>query len=582
MANNETGIIDEEYRTEYVADRVKTTMTTWMALTVGCAQCHDHKYDPIPQSDFYRLQAFVKPAWRGEKPAELLPEESFGDLPARKAAAEAELLQLRAAHEYYRAQLREKLAAALAVPSAQLPDEVFKKALKGEKIPINKPSGDAVPTPTSAEANAVVEANAATEASAQPTFEFKKEDREKLGELSEALDNFDEGERYDSLVDTINFQRKERKRRDDDDDDDDEREMKKEEMEGKNALTYVLLNGDPFAPGEQVQPGGLSAVDSWSEELDQQIAGSATTIDQRRRVLADWIANPKNPLTMRVYVNRIWQYHFGVGIVRTANDFGVNGSGASHPELLDFLTAWFIEHGEQTKPLHRLIVLSRTYRSATQHADWDASATIDPENRYLWHAPLRRLESEVLRDALLSISGRLNSERGGPGFFEELPEGMPTEYPFFKWKLSSPSQRARRSIYMYQRRNLIHPFMEAFDAADFSQSCERRSRSVTASQALSLMNGNLANEASLQLARNIQNECSCENSHKITDLFEAALSRPPTADELADADSFLSLKMKHYAERSATAEKTEQSPETLALRDLALVLFNTNEFLYLD
>jgi hypothetical protein len=298
--------------------------------------------------------------------------------------------------------------------------------------------------------------------------------------------------------------------------------------------------------------------------------------------LADWIASSDNPLTMRVYVNRVWQYHFAAGLVRTANDFGVNGSGASHPQLLDFLTRWFIDHGEQTKPLHRLIVLSRTYRCATEHADWDASAAIDPENRYLWHAPLRRLESEVLRDALLSISGRLNSQRGGPGFFEELPEGMPTEYPFFKWKLSSESQRARRSIYMYQRRNLIHPFMEAFDAADFSQSCERRTRSVTASQALSLMNGNLASQASLQLARKIEAERSGETSHQITGLFEAALSRPPAADELADADSFLSLKRTYYSQQSTTSEKAEQTPEILALRDLALVLFNTNEFLYLD
>jgi hypothetical protein len=283
---------------------------------------------------------------------------------------------------------------------------------------------------------------------------------------------------------------------------------------------------------------------------------------------------------MRVYVNRIWQYHFGAGLVKTANDFGENGSGASHPQLLDFLAATFLDHGERTKPLHRLIVLSRTYRSSSQHPDWEQCAAIDPENRLLWHAPLRRLEAEVVRDALLAVSGRLHSQRGGPGFYELLPEGMPSEYPFFKWQASSEHTRQRRSIYMFQRRNLVHPFLEAFDAADANQSCERRSRSVTASQALSMINGELAAQASLELARRLQAEDG-DSASQVVRLFAVALGRSPSDVELADCAAFLAGKIERYAARASNGE-TATSPQLLALRDLCLVTLNSNEFLYLD
>jgi hypothetical protein len=209
-------------------------------------------------------------------------------------------------------------------------------------------------------------------------------------------------------------------------------------------------------------------------------------------------------------------------------------------------------------------------------------AAVDPENRLLWRAPLRRLEAEVVRDALLAVSGRLNAQRGGPGFYERLPEGMPAEYPFFDWDPSLAGQRQRRSIYMFQRRNLVHPFMESFDVADASQSCERRQRSVTASQALTLINGELATDASWYLACKLQVESAGDRQAQIQRLFTAALSRAASVDEVDECSSFLSLKAERYAARSNDEASTKQSPELLALRDLCLVMLNSNEFSYLD
>jgi hypothetical protein len=407
--------------------------------------------------------------------------------------------------------------------------------------------------------------------------EFSSEEREQLEKLNNEVKDFPDGERFRPLVDSINAENEKRKRRDREDQEEAEREARL-----SSADTYVLMNGDPFAPGELVTPGYLSAVKSWSDELEQQLSECADSVTGRRTALADWIASPQNPLTMRVYVNRVWQYHFGAGIVRTPNDFGENGAGASHPELLDFLAAEFVAGGERTKPLHRLIVLSRTYRASSRHPEWAQCATADPDNRLLWRAPLRRLEAEVVRDSLLAVSGRLNTQRGGPGFYEQLPDGMPTEYPFFKWNASEDNQRRRRSIYMFQRRNLVHPLMEAFDVADANQSCERRSQSVTASQALSLINGGLAAEASLQLVRRIQAETEADPAAHIGRAYALVLCREPAEDELAECEQFLQGKALRYAAAAAGQEPATLAPEALALRDLCLVLLNSNEFLYVD
>ncbi len=477
------------------------------------------------------------------------------------------------------------LAAAAGLDAEVVDEKNFNQALAGQRIalpsrktPPPSPT-DRPPRPAGSEQLDMDGASHAETEPPQPTdrppqpryFEFTKQQRDQLATLQKAVEDYHQAARFQSSVDTLTAP---------------------EKLEDVPP-THVLMNGDAFAKGEAVQPGCLSAVPNWSEDLQSDIDACGKSSRGRRHVLAQWLADAANPLTPRVYVNRVWQFHFGAGIVATSNDFGLNGAGPSHPELLDYLTRWFLDHGWRTKPLHRLIVLSRTYRAASEHAQWDQCAAVDPDNRLLWRAPLRRLQAESIRDALLVVSGRLNTSVGGPGFFELLPEGMGADYPFFSWRPSPQDQRRRRSLYMFQRRNLVHPLMEAFDVADMSQSCERRGHAVTAPQSLALMNGKLVEEASRRLADDLAASLT-NDRERVRRLFLLTCARQPTDRDVADCGEFLAAKRREYYRAAATAAKGKDaavadseddhppSPEVLALRDLCRVAFSCNEFLYVD
>ena len=588
-------MVPENRQQDFLNEMTTTIGTAFLGLTVGCARCHDHKYDPIPQEDFYRMQAFLKPAQRGETPAEFLPDELLSGVQEQKLRAETELAKRQEAWATHRQTLKEQLATALGKQPVDVEDAVFTKALAGEKIPLpvvtKSDTESQKPSEETTAGGSDTEDESAAQAEETPMFEFAAESRAQHDALKKAVDDFADHKRFASSVNTI---------------------TKPKGEEAEIPVTYVLLGGDVFAEGRAVEPGGLSAIEPWCDEISAQVETAAQQIQGRRKALAEWIASPENPLTARVYVNRIWQYHFGSGIVRTANDFGINGSGPSHPELLDFLAQYFLDQGQRTKPLHRLLVLSRTYRASSQHPDWQVCAETDPENRLLWRAPWRRLEAEAIRDALLAVSGRLNTERGGPGFYEELPDGLPAEYPFFRWEPSEETQRQRRSIYMFLRRNLTHPLMEAFDIADSSQSCEQRSRSVTPSQALSLFNGKLVAEASRHLTQRLLEQPSDSPDDSIRKLFVLALSREPDPEELAACSASLAAKAERYkamqtayqdegknaevkqesgddsprseetSEATSDAESLLNDPHMLAFRDLCLVILNANEFVFLD
>jgi hypothetical protein len=280
--------------------------------------------------------------------------------------------------------------------------------------------------------------------------------------------------------------------------------------------------------------------------------------------LARWIASPENPLTARVMVNRIWQQHFGRGIVETPSDFGRNGARPTHPELLDWLALRFVEEKWSIKAMHRLMLTSNTYRQAAENpAVKDAAA--DPENRLLWRFERRRLEAEEIRDSILWVSGRLDLERGGPSVFPPLPADLAdfARYGREGGDMWEPNEREqdnrRRSIYTFQRRSLPQPMMLAFDAPVFSESCERRSVTTTALQALSMLNGDLVNEEATHLAERIATDAGPDARARIARAFELVLNRQPKPDEL---------------------EKFAAFPDSLAA--VARVLLNSNEFLYVE
>ena len=310
---------------------------------------------------------------------------------------------------------------------------------------------------------------------------------------------------------------------------------------------HLLNRGDPEQPGEEVVPAVLSALG------DLKLPNDAPE-QQRRRALADWIASPQNPLTARVMVNRIWQGHFGTGLVETPSDFGLNGTKPSHPDLLDWLAQEFIRGGWSVKHIHRLIVLSATYRQRSDASDASAK---DADARLLWRFPSRRLEAENIRDTILAVSGTLNLEMYGRGFdlFDQrggLSGFKPVE--------SFTGDGLRRMIYAHKVRREREAVFGAFDCPDAGQSTARRRESTTPIQALNLFNSRFTLEASEALAARVKRESGNDPAQQVHRAWQLALSRDPNSEELADATP---------------------SVRDHGLPTLCRALFNSNEFLFL-
>ncbi len=328
-------------------------------------------------------------------------------------------------------------------------------------------------------------------------------------------------------------------------------------------VSRVMIRGEYDNPGEVVEAGFPTCITGSDSPAPIRLDPfKRWPTRSRRMALANWIASPENPLTARVIANRLWHWHFGQGIVKTPSDFGQLSGGASHPELLDWLANELVANEWRLKHLHRLIVTSATYRQASQ-SDAPGAAERDPENRLWWHFPPRRLEAEAIRDAVLAISGRLNLERFGPPIFPALPGGIEDQvkYDRNKWATDRSKRARKRSIYVYQQRTLSMPFMQNFDALVCEDTRPVRRTSTTPLQALTLFNGELVNEEAQYFAKRIANEGGETTDTRIHWAFQCALGRPPTPEELATLQPFAT---------------TEQLPR------LARILFNTNEFVYLD
>jgi hypothetical protein len=323
--------------------------------------------------------------------------------------------------------------------------------------------------------------------------------------------------------------------------------------------TFVALRGNWEAPGEEVGPGFLSCLGG-GEIPEPPLHATSTG---RRKALAEWMANRDHPLFARVMVNRIWQFHFGAGLVKTSSDFGVRAGKPSHPELLDWLAHEFAERKFSIKEMHRLVMRSDTYRrSAVATA---SAREKDPANELLSHFGRRRLTAEEVRDAALQVSGTLNLKMGG---IPAVPPLEPEELfgiigrPENAWVVSpDPAEHTRRSIYMVHRRTFQQPMLEAFDSPDGVLSCSRRNESTTAPQSLALLNsGFMLRQAEAAAARM---ECA-------QDAFLQILGRRPSAREKAETEEFLTRQAARLGSRRA------------ALAELARALMNSNEFLYVD
>jgi hypothetical protein len=327
--------------------------------------------------------------------------------------------------------------------------------------------------------------------------------------------------------------------------------------EPKRTPVHVLKRGNTDKKERQVGPKLLGI------GFPGEVTELPPDTPNPRTLLARAIVRPDNLLAARVMVNRIWQWHFGTGLVDTANDFGVNGSRPSHPELLDWLASKFIAGGWSIKHLHRVIVLSSTYRQASRHADSKAGLLKDSSDRLLWRFPSRRLTAEEVRDSMLMISGRLNLKAGGPSVVVPIENDlMRLLYTPSQWAVTTDrKEHDRRSVYLLAKRNLKLPFLEAFDQPDSATSCSRRESSTHALQALELLNGTLANDLAESFADRLRREAGTEPAAQIELAFRLAVGRSPNAKEKELALVFL---------------------KTQSLKEFALAVFNLNAFLYVN
>ncbi len=346
--------------------------------------------------------------------------------------------------------------------------------------------------------------------------------------------------------------------------------------------SFVMERGSATRPGDPVSP----AVPAILVDNHQPVFPPAGDRTSRRRLgLARWLTESENPLTARVIVNRVWQKHFGHGLVRTPNDFGLMGDRPTHPELLDWLANWFVRDAHWSlKRLHRLILTSNTWRMSTQSNP--EYAAVDPEDRLLWRMPYRRLQVEAIRDSMLAVSGQLNPKMYGPAMKPPIPAAAVEANTDREssWTPSDPGEWSRRSIYVYIKRGLVVPLLEVLDLADTVNSCPQRQVTTVAPQALSLFNGDFVNEQARQFADRLRQEAGPGRSGQIELAWRLALCRPPGPAEIAAMNTFCAQEASRLiAEASAeNRELVRADAEQAALVQMCRVILNLNEFVYAE
>ncbi|MEX2559813.1 MAG: DUF1553 domain-containing protein, partial [Pirellulales bacterium] len=351
---------------------------------------------------------------------------------------------------------------------------------------------------------------------------------------------------------------------------------------GPAPASHVLRRGDVHATGILVQPGFPEVLQPLAEAATPHAADPQGETTGRRLTLARWLTRPDHPLTPRVLVNRVWQHHFGRGIVATPANFGRSGSPPTHPDLLDWLAVDFVENGWRIKRLHRMIMLSTAYRQSSRRPPQDADPNdpqsaaerIDPANLLLWRTNLRRLEAEVIRDAVLAVSGELDRTAGGPAVELTTPaDGLSQAKAE-----PTPTSAQRRSVYLFARRVYPLKFLELFDFPIMAVNCTQRGTSATVLQSLALLNSEFLFEQADRTAGRVLASAGSEPAAQVQLAFQLSLARSPQDAELSQCIGFLADQARIHA---ADASAPEQAARN-ALADLCQMLMSTNEFLYVQ
>jgi hypothetical protein len=537
-------------RQDILDDLTDVFSAAFLGLTVGCARCHDHKFDPIPQKDYYRLQAFFAP---------LLQRD---DLPLASPGTQAQYAKRMASYIQATRPVRQEMEALL---------EPVKKALFEESVVVFDPDTQTA-LRTSPGKRTALQKQLAGLASKQIERKYARMSR-RLAPKEKAC--YEELQKKLALFDGL-------------------RPPPLPSAQGvcdagrEAPLTQRLAGGSYLKPREEVQPRFLSCLGSVAPAIipPERVASTG-----RRSALARWLCRPDHPQTARVIVNRIWQQYLGQGIVATPNDFGVMGERATHPELLDYLASELVRTGWRLKPLHRLIVTSATYRQASalgRNPTVDLALKADTDDKLLWHAHLKRRDGESIRDVVLQLSGKLSTRMFGPSARPELPEQvMESRYSWYADE--RPQDRKRRSIYVLARRNLPYPLFAVFDQPDRHTSCPARAITTTPPQALAMLNGDCILAEARGLGEQLLTGDRGDVPTLIRDAYLQIFSREPDKEEMATALRFLKCQTALIAEGTRTPPPwtgplpTGVAPALAgAVVDFCHALLNSAEFLYLE
>ncbi len=575
-------------RQQYLDDVTNHVGVSLLGQGLRCAACHDHKFDPLPTRDYYRVQAVFSPVQFVERPLAFLPHENIAGFDSTKSIVEQRIAQVQASQAALRKKNQEAAAAFLAEKRVKSLDE-----LPSDQRPTQQ------------------EWNSGTFGLSKQDLSIRKVNTKSLDYLQRELKRFEPfalsvysgpANGYTTVKPLYELPR---------------------QRTGTIPIVHILPGGSLETPADEVTPGVLSAMFASNDQLARTDWNSVP--DQtagRRLALARWIASQDNTLTARVIVNRVWQQHFGKGLVATPNNFGKMGARPTNPELLDWLATWFMDNGWSLKKLHELIVTSAAYQQSSEGSDIDELRQKDSKNDLLAYFPPRRLAAEELRDAVLAASGELNLEMGGPGVFPEMNWEVALQPRHIMGSVApayipsrTAAERNRRTIYCFRIRTLADPLLEVLNRPGSETSCERRDETTVTPQVFALFNSEFAANRALAMAARLVKEQKSDEP-RIAAAFNAIYGRPPTAAErekcLAHLARMTEQQRAHNPkpttlptsiERGMVEEMTgemvhwtedlsvmtnyqrdlmpwQADAPTRALADLCLVLMNSNEFLY--
>jgi mono/diheme cytochrome c family protein len=508
MTNTEGGTDDEEFRVAAIKDRVDTTMQVWMGLTMGCAKCHSHKFDPITHAEYYKFYAFFNQTADNDRP----DESPFIPAPTSQILTRAQRIEAQIAA------LRKTLETP--TPALSTAQSKWESSLRS--------AGAAARKDLPKEIQAILD---------RPLEKRTKADADALArhfgsvapELKAVRDQIAVLEKSKPTVPSV--------------------PVMVELPTERRRVSRILRKGNFLDPGDVVEPGVPEALHPFPKGAPQNRLG-----------LARWLVDPRNPLTARVSVNRYWAQIFGTGLVESEEDFGTQGEPPSHPELLDWLAVRYQESGWNTKALVRLIVTSATYRQSSQVRPEHLEK--DPRNRLLARAPRVRLEAEMVRDQALALSGLLSRKIGGPSVFPPQPDGL-WQAAFNgqrTWSTSQGQDRHRRGLYTFWRRTVPYPSMAVFDAPSREICAIRRIRTNTPLQSLVTLNDPVYVEAAQALARRIVREGGANAQSRARYGLQLCLCRPPRPEQLEPLIALYTAEYQRYTRNQPAAVNLATDP----------------------